>query len=426
MLVLFFLASWPLALSALVSELLTFGLGLTGFLFLLGLTDWTLTPSRRRLVVSRHGGSNWQQGEERRVRIRIENTSASTTVIEIEDPPPAPLEAERERLVVRLSGSRHQQATYRVRAARRGTGHWSGFAIRARGPLGLVGRAWWQSDLVACRVLPELFKLPTVGRPVRGKTPRGRRSFVPERGDFDRLREYCLGDDPRVIDWKATSRRRSLVVRQFVPPRNERLMLVLDVGYAMGAPTGERTKLDHACSAAAALATAAIRAGDEVGLVTFAGEIVTTLGPGHGMRHLRRLLQELADSAAKTSASLVPPALARARRLARRRALVVLITDVADEREAVRLRESLQPRGARALPICVLISDECLNRWARDEPETIRDAYRRVASGTVLAERERALGALRRGGVLTVDGAAGQLSSELLDTYARIKARALV
>ena len=58
------------------------------------------------------------------------------------------------------------------------------------------------------------------------------RSAVRTRGqgtEFDSLRDYVEGDDVRSIDWRATARRRNVVVRTWQPERDRRVIIVLDL-----------------------------------------------------------------------------------------------------------------------------------------------------------------------------------------------------
>src|SRR5690606_27859789 len=48
--------------------------------------------------------------------------------------------------------------------------------------------------------------------------------------EFDSLREYVAGDDPRGIDWRASARRAHLVSKQWRPERDRRVLCVLDTG----------------------------------------------------------------------------------------------------------------------------------------------------------------------------------------------------
>ncbi|MGB2787690.1 MAG: DUF58 domain-containing protein, partial [Candidatus Saccharimonadaceae bacterium] len=53
--------------------------------------------------------------------------------------------------------------------------------------------------------------------------------------DFDDLREYVVGDDIKDIDWKATARSGSTLIRRYIAIRKHNIMLVVDTGRDMAA-----------------------------------------------------------------------------------------------------------------------------------------------------------------------------------------------
>ena len=96
------------------------------------------------------------------------------------------------------------------------------------------------------------------------------RSAVRTRGqgtEFDSLRDYVDGDDVRSIDWRATARRRSTVVRTWQPEKDRHIVLVLDTSRTSAGRVGDVPRLDAAMDAALLLAALASRAGDRVDLI---------------------------------------------------------------------------------------------------------------------------------------------------------------
>ena len=86
--------------------------------------------------------------------------------------------------------------------------------------------------------------------------------------DFDDLRAYVPGDEVRDIDWKATARHGSPLVRRYLAVRRQTLLLVTDTGRNMAAESrdGEQKK-DIAVLALGVVGYLAHRHGDDVGLV---------------------------------------------------------------------------------------------------------------------------------------------------------------
>lgn len=150
--------------------------------------------------------------------------------------------------------------------------------------------------------------------------------------EFEELRPYAPGDDVRSIDWNATARSGEPWVKRFREERAHTVLVLLDVSASMGFGTTGRSKLAVAAHAAALVAAAAGRAGDRVGLAAFAGEVRAALPPARGAVHGWRLVRAVADEAARPAgATDLAAAAGWALATARRRALVVLLSDFRDD-----------------------------------------------------------------------------------------------
>jgi uncharacterized protein (DUF58 family) len=112
--------------------------------------------------------------------------------------------------------------------------------------------------------------------------------------DFDDLRAYVPGDEVRDIDWKATARHGSPLIKRYVAVRRQTLMLVADTGRNMAAESrGGETKKDIAVMALGVMGYLAHRHGDVVGLVSGDAQGSRTHPAKAGEAHLERLLQEV-------------------------------------------------------------------------------------------------------------------------------------
>src|SRR5437870_7449088 len=113
-----------------------------------------------------------------------------------------------------------------------------------------------------------------------------RTTRVIDRGtEFESLREYQPDDDFRRINWKATARRHRPITALHETERSQRLLVMLDLGRRMLTRIGDLTRLDLAVNASLLLCYVALRRGDRVGLVSFAGGVPTynlrRRDPGH-------------------------------------------------------------------------------------------------------------------------------------------------
>ncbi len=179
--------------------------------------------------------------------------------------------------------------------------------------------------------------------------------------EFAEHRPYQPGDDLRYVDWKIAARADRWVVKQFEEETNLRALLVLDVSPSMdwrGAPT-RLTKLAYAERLAAAIALLLLRQRDAVGLVCFDERVRSTLVPKARMTQWRRVVASLerlrddgADGARQSEAG---EALLHAARLVRRPGMVVLISDLLAEVDAVdRAVRALRAAGHDVVALHVL------------------------------------------------------------------------
>jgi uncharacterized protein (DUF58 family) len=153
--------------------------------------------------------------------------------------------------------------------------------------------------------------------------------------EFSQYRHYRPGDDLKYVDWKLFARTDRLYTKQFRETTNLLCSIALDASASMNYASARGvTKFQYARLLAASIANLVSRQGDAVGLVTFADGLKAYLPSRGGQVHLRSLLLTL-EKAEPSGTTGIGAALARNLELLKRRGLLVLISDLYDEREAV-------------------------------------------------------------------------------------------
>ncbi|HEX8097107.1 MAG TPA: hypothetical protein VF507_03685, partial [Pyrinomonadaceae bacterium] len=110
----------------------------------------------------------------------------------------------------------------------------------------------------------------------------------------------------------------------------------------------------------------------------------------------------------------------------KRRALVVVLTDLVDEEGSRELLASLKILRPRHLPLVVTIADRDLKAAVRDVPVTVRDLFTQSVAEEIIHQREAALRLVESLGGLALDVTAAALAPALLETYLRVKERGLL
>jgi uncharacterized protein (DUF58 family) len=115
-------------------------------------------------------------------------------------------------------------------------------------------------------------------------------------GELREIRDYAFGDPFKFIAWKATARRRKLMVRDLETEIVVTYQILVDIAGTMRGGSPGRTKLDYAIDTAAALGASALESGDRVGLITFDSRVYSELKPGTGHHHHLKIIDRLVET----------------------------------------------------------------------------------------------------------------------------------
>jgi len=302
-----------------------------------------------------------------------------------------------------------------------------GFVVDSEGPLGLglrretVPLPWEVTvypPIVSMRLRASVAQ--SVRRREQGATAVRR---LGEGRLFESLREWVPGDDIRHIDWKATARRRKVIMRQYEAERRQQLLLVVDTGRLMTADIAGTARLDYAVRAALELAYAAAQHDDNVGVMAFADGVKHYVAPQRGRVGLKRALDVLAVLEPVLVEPDYPGAFRYLAARSRKRALTVLFTDVIDRFASDALVANVASLRPRHLPLAVTLRNPELDRVAALRPETPPDAFRKAAAEELLRARDEALGHMRRAGVLVLDVPPERAAHAVVAGYLDLKRR---
>lgn len=156
--------------------------------------------------------------------------------------------------------------------------------------------------------------------------------------DFEDLREYQAGDEVRDIDWRATARLSTPMIKRMRATRMHTVLFVVDTGRGMAAlAADDRPKRELAVLAVGALGVLTLRHDDDFSLVFGDAEHVRRLPPKRSEGALEHALRAI-DGACRADGphSAREKLLDFVARTISRRMIVVVVTDeapITDETE---------------------------------------------------------------------------------------------
>jgi uncharacterized protein (DUF58 family) len=248
-----------------------------------------------------------------------------------------------------------------------------------------------------------------------------------EGSEFESLREYSDGDDPRHLDWRASARRGRLIVRRYQTERRHTVIVAVDTGRLMAAKTGGDSKLDCALDCAIALARLSGQFGDRIGLLAFDQELRALAKPRSGAAGVGALVEttlELRPRSFEPNYRVLAETLARHQK---KRALVVVLTDFVEGSASRELESYLAVLARRHCVLLVAMRDRLLAELDVREPQIARGRlYRRLALQDLAVEREAALRRIAQFGVQTLDLDPVRITAPVLNRYLAIRQAALL
>ena len=244
----------------------------------------------------------------------------------------------------------------------------------------------------------------------------------PRRGqgqDFHQLREYREGDSIRQIDWKATSRIRKVISREYQDERDQEVIFLLDCGHRMRAMDDELSHFDHTLNALLMLSYVALRQGDAVGLSSFGGSN-RWISPKKGYHTIQRILNTTYDLQPGTEAPDYTQAASDLLVRHKKRALVIILSNVRDE-DSAELQAAVRLLKRRHLVLLASLREQRLDDVLNTPPKDIDTALRTGATHHYLQQRKAAFDTLVNQGVIAVDVAPQNLGVSLINSYLNIK-----
>lgn len=230
------------------------------------------------------------------------------------------------------------------------------------------------------RQLPSLAQRVPSQSLLAGQHPAGVRG----RGlDFEELREYVQGDDPRAIDWRVTARRGVPHVRIYNEEHDRCHWLIVDQRMSMFFGRRRALRSSVAAQAAALMGWKALREGDRIAGFVLGDEGCDEIPPRRGRRSLLQLLSHIAECnhtlhagpSAPEAEGQLNEVLARLNTLTPRKGRVTVISDFCGftERTRALLADLARFNEVLLLPM-----------W--DSPGPIINARRVVSDGALQIE----------------------------------------
>jgi uncharacterized protein (DUF58 family) len=244
--------------------------------------------------------------------------------------------------------------------------------------------------------------------------------------EFEQIKNYVAGDDFRSLNWKASSRRGSIMVNQYEDERSQQVYCVIDKSRVMRMPFDGLTLIDHAINTSLVMSNIILRKKDKAGLLTFSDKLGATLQADNSPNQLSRILHELyreKDGKGEASYELLYYAV---RKLIKNRSLLLLFTNFESMFALERVLPTLRLVNNFHLLVIVFFVNTEVEDFTKKDAETTEEIYHQTIAKKYMSEKVQMMQKLRQHGIQTILTRPEDLSINTINKYLELKSRGFI
>jgi len=381
-------------------------------------------------------GDKLANGSENDIQIYLENNYRFPIQTETIDEIPHQFQRRDVLFKTAVKPGETQIINYQLRPVKRGEYEFGALNIYAASPLGLVRRRFRYEQGRVVPVYPSFLQmrqyelLAIHNRLTEVGVKRIRR--VGQSMEFEQIRPYVPGDDPRNINWQATARRAGigatdeLVVNHFQDERAQQVYCLIDKGRVMRMPFDGLSLLDYAINATLVVSNIALLKHDKAGLLTFSNRPGATLAADRRPGHLLKLLEILYRQKTKYLETDFELLYSTVRNRIKQRSLLILFTNFETLHGMQRQLPYLRRMAKDHLLLVVFFENTELRTFLEVPAASTEEVYNQTIAEKFAQEKRQIVLELQRYGIYSLLTAPKDLTVNTINKYLEFKSRGLI
>ncbi|MEP1096011.1 MAG: DUF58 domain-containing protein [Cyclobacteriaceae bacterium] len=405
--------------------------GLTLTFLLLTLVDTTLLFwSGGRIVLERGLPDRFSNGDDNVVSFSILSEYKFPIQIELIDEIPPDFKRRDLKLQLHLSSGKQKPTSYTLKPTERGEYLFGKTNTLAVSKLQLVARRQIFGRDQMVKVYPsflnlEKYELAAVSQNLR-MSGQKRMRRIGQSTEFDHIKEYVLGDDPRHINWRASARKTDLMVNHYVDEKSQPIYSVIDKGRPMKMPFEGMTLLDYSINASLVLSSVAIKKGDRAGLITFQHKPETFISAQKRNLQINYLLETLYNQNTQFNEPDFATLYWFIQQKVKQRSLLLLYTNFESIYALERQLPYLKLINKNHLLLLIFFRNTELDQVINEPSNSTIDVYNKSIAKQITDEKQNMQSVLMTNGILSLYTTPWNLSTDVINKYIEIKTKRLL
>jgi uncharacterized protein (DUF58 family) len=412
------------------SFLFNIALYIFGGFFLLTITDYVLLfIAKGTMRVTRIIAPRLSLGDDNKVGLSVYNTFPFMTHLHIIEVQPTQMQERSFHRKLTIPYNGRKLIEYILRPTQRGEYTFGNVLCFVRTPLRLVVRRIVAGEETVVKVYPSYMQLKKYQLMALSDSNFIGAKKIRRLGhslEFEKIKDYVLGDDVRTINWKATARRGNIMVNTFTDARQQQIYAIIDKGRSMKMPFDGMTLLDYSINATLALLNVALLKHDKAGLITFSNKVNEIVASERRSGQINHLLEALYKQQTEFKESDYSGLWSAMTRKITQRSCILLFTNFETYSSLERQLPFLKQMAARHLVCVIFFRNTLLKELQENQPDSTEGIYIKTIADRFDYEKKQIVRELRRHGILSILTTPAELSLDVINKYLELKAKQMI
>ena len=384
----------------------------------------------RSISAKRLCADRFSNGDDNRVTIELANHRPYKVRFDVIDELPVQFQQRNWKRNFSLNGREIFSFDYFLKPLERGEYAFGIINIFLRGPLNMVIRHITSGEEKNVAVYPSYmqmkkFQLMAVTNQLQAGGSRRLRKLGSSL-EFEQIKEYVQGDDYRRVNWKATARKNSLMVNNYMDERSQQVICLIDKGRSMKMPFEGMTLLDYAINTTLVLSNIVLMKQDKSGLLTFGKKIDQFIQPDKKPSQINLILQTLYMQQTDFMDSDLEALYVYLRYHLNQRSLLILFTNFESLYSMERQLPYLKQLSTHHPLLVIFFENTELNALQQQKAHNVEDVYYQTIANKFAFEKRQIIKELQKHGIMSLLTAPQKLTANTINKYLELKERQVV
>nr|WP_317631365.1 DUF58 domain-containing protein [uncultured Flavobacterium sp.] len=391
---------------------------------------YTIYLTKSKITAKRIVPEKLSNGDDNTIAIEIHSNYTFDIKVEIIDEIPIQFQNRNFLIHKTLASNQTQIVSYILRPNFRGEYLFGNLIVYSIGKLGLFKKRSNYNVGQTAKVYPSIIQLKKYDLKAihNNLTHIGLKKIrrIGQSTEFEKIKEYAIGDNIKTINWKATAKRNQLMVNQFQEEKNQNIYLIIDKGRVMQMPFQNLTLLDYSINASLVMANTILQKTDKAGMFTFSKKVENVIVADNKINQLHRFLDNLYKIEPNKYESNYSRLFVDIKKYINSRSLLLLFSNFETLESLQRQLPYLRAIAKQHVLVVIFFENTELVKLTDNKATTTKEIYDQVIAQKYITEKKLIVNELMKYGIYSVLTKPENLTIDTINKYLEIKAKGLI